>query len=86
VGGLLEDMIVAFPKKRDVQYMHKSSGTKMRPQMRRNELRIARIGFWTHIPVWPVYNIGLTGWFKTEILQIGNFIEETGYYYEQTLI
>jgi hypothetical protein len=51
VDGLPEDMITAFPKKRDVQYMHKSSGTKKRPKMRINELRIVGIGFWTHIPV-----------------------------------
>jgi hypothetical protein len=51
VDGLLEDMITVFPEKGDVQYMHKSSGTKKRPKTRINELRIIRIGFWTHIPV-----------------------------------
>jgi hypothetical protein len=50
VGGIPEDMITAFPEKRDVQYKHESSGTK-RPKRRINELRIARIGLWTHIPV-----------------------------------
>jgi hypothetical protein len=54
--------------------------------MRINELRIARIGFWTHIPVRPVLYTGLTSWFKIEILQTGNFMEENRYYYEQTLI
>jgi hypothetical protein len=63
VDGLLKDMIVAFHEKRDVQYMHKSSRTKKKPKTRINELMIARICFWTHISVRPVYNTGLTGWF-----------------------
>jgi hypothetical protein len=44
-------MLVVFPEKRDIQYMHRSSGTKKRSKKTINEFKVARIGFWTHILV-----------------------------------
>jgi hypothetical protein len=61
--------LLIFLRRRHIQHMFKSSGTKRWSEDMIDEFWVARTGFWTHISIWPVMHTGLTGLVRIDILQ-----------------